>query len=134
MDGYLLYNYTMSVKSFYDITKEILEKHHDLFQDLAKQEELDKLALSHRERDIAYHILLNEDEIMKEIIVGHNPHYKMLPSSLPDIYVSHYEERALNLIKKHLESFHLSPEESAGLKEFMKSTTGTKLLEPPNDL
>jgi len=126
MEGFLLYNVIM------DDVDNFIEQNKDLFDNLSKQEELDRLALSHREREIAYHILLNESEIQRDILQGHNPHYHLLPSSLPEIYLDQYAERALGIIKKHLESFHLSPEESAGLKEFMKTTVGLKLLEPPN--
>jgi hypothetical protein len=113
------------------LLEQVLRNHDQLFKDVAKQEDLDKLALSPRERDLAYHLVLNEKEIRDDIQVTHNPHYKQLPSSLPEIYVSHYKDRALNVIRKHLSQFNLSPEESATLEEFMKSTVGTKLLEPP---
>lgn len=116
------------MKDFAQIAHKIMEKHKKLFEALAKH---DTMPLTSRERELVSYIIDNQDTIKADISSSHNPHYKLLPSHLPELYEEQYKERAIGIIKNHLNQFQLSPEENAGLKEFIIKTLGISFLEPP---
>lgn len=119
-------------RTFEETVQEVLKKHDGVFKTLVISENVDKLDLLPREKELAYHILLNREELEQEIVAGHNTHFEKLPSHLPELYLDQYKARALQIIKKHLEQFNLNPEESFQInEEFINKTMGNSMLRPP---
>lgn len=87
--------------------------------------------MDQRDEEIISYIITNKNEILKDIHSVHNNQYLKLPSNLPEIYLDQYKIHSLNTIKNHLDHFHLSPEENAGLEELIVRALGKTLLTPP---